>query len=83
MYGVNAAFVGWFLKFIKDRTPKYRKETRYDLSVWTEALHSRDLRKIKPCDVLKFLSPWNTAEQKPIATLRCLSSCTTRTAGEP
>ncbi|OJT18119.1 hypothetical protein BO221_42280 [Archangium sp. Cb G35] len=33
---------------IKDRTPKYRKGTRYYLSAWADALQGRDLRKVEP-----------------------------------
>ncbi|MGZ3458307.1 MAG: hypothetical protein ACXU86_07325, partial [Archangium sp.] len=56
---LNAAFVGRFLEFIKERTPKYRKDTRYYLSAWADALQGRDLRRVEPRDVLKLLSRWN------------------------
>ena len=71
---VNVAFVGRFLEFIKDRTPKYRKDTRYYLSAWADALQGRDLRKVEPREVLKLLSQWNTAEQKRIAALKAFCS---------
>ncbi|WNG28424.1 hypothetical protein F0U62_33790 [Cystobacter fuscus] len=71
---VNAAFVGRFLEFIKDRTPKYRKDTRYYLSAWADAFQGRDLRKVEPREVLKLLSQWNTAEQKRIAALKAFCS---------
>jgi integrase len=75
---VNAAFVGRFLEFIKDRTPKYRKDTRYYLSAWADALQGRDLRKVEPREVLKLLSQWNTAEQKRIAALKAFCSYLTK-----
>ncbi|QRK05212.1 hypothetical protein JQX13_34130 [Archangium violaceum] len=71
---VNAAFVERFLKFIKDRTPKYRKDTRYYLSAWADALQGRDLRKVEPREMLKLLRQWNTAEQKRIAALKAFCS---------
>ncbi len=71
---LDAAFVARFLEHIKDRTPKYKKDTRYYLSAWADALQGRDLRKVEPREVLRLLSQWNTAEQKRIAALKAFCS---------
>ncbi|RKH08466.1 site-specific integrase [Corallococcus sp. CA047B] len=71
---LDAASVARFLEHIKDRTPKYKKDTRYYLSAWADALRGSDLRKVEPREVLRLLAQWNTAEQKRIAALKAFCS---------
>jgi len=66
--------VARFLEHIKDRTAKYKKDTRYYLSAWADALQGRDLRKVEPREVLRLLAQWDTAEQKRIAALKAFCS---------
>ncbi|HZI13116.1 MAG TPA: N-acetylmuramoyl-L-alanine amidase [Myxococcus sp.] len=71
---LDVASVARFLEHIKDRTAKYKKDTRYYLSAWADALQGRDLRKVEPRQVLRLLAQWDTAEQKRIADLKAFCS---------
>ena len=66
--------IGDFLAFIRERTPKYREDTRRYLADWGAALAERDLRMVSPREINVILSRWTRAEQKRIAALKAFCS---------
>jgi integrase len=73
---MEAALVGRFLEYLarEQRTERYRKNTRYYLSQWAEALAGRDLRTVTLQDLKRALVRWPKAYKARVIAIKTFLS---------